>query len=399
MHHSSRESPRSVVSDTAYKDVDEREQQRTKDTHRMSQERERVAFITGLAGQDGSYLAEFLLSKDYHVYGIIRRMSLINTARIDAILHTRNPRFHHSYGDVTDGGALYRTLDGIARAHPNACLEVYHLAAQSHVRVSFDIPEYTAEVDAMGTLKVLEACRTLRDAHGWSRDQLRVYVACTSELYGEVLEKPQTETTPFNPRSPYAVAKQFAFYMAKNYRESYDMYICNGILFNHESPRRGFNFVTRKVTLGLGKILRGEETELVMGNIDSVRDWGHARDFVQAMWGMMQLPGTGDDYVVATNETHTVREFIEKAFVLRGMPLNWQGARGTVEEVGVDASGVVRVRVHPRYFRPTEVAFLWGDARKAREAFGWTPATSFDELVAEMVEADASVHVGPTAMA
>jgi GDPmannose 4,6-dehydratase len=348
----------------------------------------KVAFITGINGQDGSYLSENLLEKAYYVHGILRRMSLMNTERIDHIIASGNDHFSYNYGDVTDFTSLYRNIEDLIKKHPESRIEVYHLAAQSHVKVSFDMPEYTSDVDAMGTLKVLEVCRTLRDMYKLSKDQLRIYIACTSELYGEVLEIPQTERTPFNPRSPYAVAKQFAFYIAKNYREAYDMYISNGILFNHESPRRGFNFVTRKITLGIGKIVRGESECLYMGNIDSVRDWGHAKDYVEAM-NLILGCDNADDFVVATNEPHSVREFIEKAFAEVKLIITWNidAGRG-VNEIGVDQNDVVRVRINPKYYRPTEVEYLQGDAAKAFNTFGWKPKISFDELVKEMVRAD-----------
>lgn len=346
-----------------------------------------IAFITGINGQDGSYLSEYLLDKGYYVFGILRRMSLMNTERIDHIISQNNPKFKCNYGDVTDSTSLYRNLDDIIKGFPESRLEVYHLAAQSHVRVSFDMPEYTSDVDAIGTLKVLEACRNIRDTYKLTNDQLRVYVACTSELYGDVLEIPQTETTPFNPRSPYAIAKQFAFYMSKNYREAYNMYVSCGILFNHESPRRGFNFVTRKITIGLGKIIANKQECIEMGNIDSVRDWGHARDYVEAMQMMLQCD-KADDFVIATNETHTVREFIEKTFALKGYTLTWQGDSGSINETAVDQNGVVRIRINAKYYRPTEVAYLQGNPAKAVQAFGWKPKTTFDELVIEMVNAD-----------
>lgn len=350
----------------------------------------KIAFITGLNGQDGSYLAENLLDRGYFVYGIIRRMSLINTARIDHIIKSQNIRFAYSYGDVCDSVSLYRNLDDIVKKHgTDICLEIYHLAAQSHVRVSFDLPEYTADTDALGTLKVLEAARIIRDTNKLSKGNIRVYIACTSEMFGEVLEKPQTEKTPFNPQSPYACAKVFSFYIGKNYREAYDMFICSGILFNHESPRRGNNFVTRKITIGLGKILRGEIAKIEMGNIDSIRDWGHAKDYVDAMRLMLQCD-RADDYVVATNETHSVREFIEKSFALKGFKISWMGLSGSVDEVGIDQNGVVRISINPKYFRPTEVPFLQGNPSKAFDTFQWKPTVTFDVLVNEMVEVDAA---------
>jgi GDPmannose 4,6-dehydratase len=352
-----------------------------------------VAFITGLNGQDGSYLAEWLLSKEYKVYGIIRRMSSLHTERIDAL---RSENFQYFYGDMTDSAGLFQVMNGIIQKHPDAQrFEVYHLAAQSHVKISFELPEYTAQVDAIGTLKLLEVCRTLRDIYGWAAagaaataDRLRIYVACTSEMFGGVSNTPLNEASPFEPRSPYAAAKLYAYYISKNYREAYGMFIASGILFNHESPRRGANFATRKITLGLGEILRGERSYISMGNLDAVRDWGHARDYVRAMWLMLQV-AVPEDYVIATGKTHTVREFIEYAFALRGMPLRWTGVRGSPDEVGMDSHGHPRVRVDAKYYRPTECAFLCGDATKARQNLHWSPEISFEDLVKEMVEADA----------
>lgn len=346
----------------------------------------RVAFITGINGQDGSYLAELLLERGYIVYGIIRRMSFIHTKRLDNCIG--HPRFRHFYGDVTDSACLFELLSKMIQAHPEAVYEIYHLAAQSHVKISFEMPEYTAEVDAMGTLRLFNACRLLKESFCLPRDRLRIYNACTSEMYGNIATGHQNEQTRFNPQSPYAISKLFTYYMARNYRDAYGMFICNGILFNHESPRRGINFVTRKVTVGLGKILRGEQECIEMGNIDAIRDWGHAKDFVRAMVSILNHTEP-DDYVIATGESHTVREWIEKAFALKQMPLTWQGERGTVEEVGVDANGVVRIKIHPKYYRPTEVPFLNGDSSKAFERFGWTPEISFEELLREMVDADA----------
>lgn len=337
----------------------------------------RVAFITGINGQDGSYLSEFLLEKGYSVYGIIRRMSLTNTARIDHILD----KIRLFYGDVTDSVCLLNCFSDIFKEHSNCILEVYHLAAQSHVKISFEVPEYTMNVDALGTLKLLEACKQFKD-------KCRIYIACTSEMYGKVLESPQTEKTPFNPCSPYGIAKQTSYYLAKNYRESYNMYVCSGILFNHESPRRGINFVTRKITIGLGKILRGDIECIDMGNIDSVRDWGHARDYVRAMYLMLQQ-NTPDDFVIATNETHTVREFIEKCFALRGFILHWRRNDG---DTGIDQNGIVRIKTNPKYFRPVDVDFLQGCPEKAETILHWKPEISFDELVKEMVDSDAPIQ-------
>ena len=346
-----------------------------------------VAFITGVNGQDGSYLAEFLLEKGYFVYGMIRRMSLINTERIDGIL--KHPRFIYNYGDVTDSSNLYHLLSTMIQKHrsDNPTFEVYHLAAQSHVKISFEMPEYTMEVDAMGTLRLLEVCRNLKEAFQLTPSQLKIYNACTSEMFGDVLTIPQNEQTPFNPRSPYAIAKQCAYYTAKNYREAYGMFVCNGILFNHESPRRGFNFITRKVTLGLAKQLQGDLTPLKIGNLDASRDWGHAKDFIRAMYLMLQS-SEPKDYVIATGETHTVREWVEIAFALKDISLTWKGVRGSLEEVGVDEEGRVRIQVDPKYYRPTEVAYLQGDASRAKKELGWTPEYTFEDLLEEMVGAD-----------
>jgi len=341
----------------------------------------RVAFITGITGQDGSFLAELLLDKGYQVHGLVRRASLINTDRIEHIF--RHPRLHLHYGDMTDGSCLYMCLANIKAAHATELdvLEIYNLAAQSHVKVSFEMPEYTADTDAFGTLKLLEAIRS---------NQLvsvaRFYQASTSELYGLVQETPQKETTPFYPRSPYGVAKLYAYWIVKNYREAYGLYACNGILFNHESERRGHNFVTRKITQGLGKILRGETDRLVMGNIDSLRDWGYAKDYVEGMWRILQHD-VPEDFVLATGEMHTVREFIETAFGLRGFTIAWKGENEG--EVGYDTkTGRELIFIDPKYFRPTEVELLLGDASKARDLLQWTPTVGFQELVRIMVDAD-----------
>jgi len=350
----------------------------------------KIAFITGINGQDGSYLSELLLEKEYYVYGIIRRMSLMNTERIDHLLN--HPNFTHFYGDVTDATNMFQILTKIYMKHMTADIEVYHLAAQSHVKVSFELPEYTAEVDAIGTLRLLDVCKSIKETYQLPKDRLKIYIACTSEMFGGVLEIPQNERTPFNPRSPYAISKQFAFYIGKNYREAYDMFISNGILFNHESPRRGFNFVTRKVTLGIGKILKGKNEHIQMGNIDSVRDWGHAKDFVRAMHLMLQHKEP-DDFVIATGETHSVRVFIEKAFAIKGMYITWCGEKGSVEETGVDQNGIVRIRINEKYFRPTEVSYLQGDATKAEALLGWKPEYSFEALIREMVATDTDTHL------
>jgi len=343
---------------------------------------EKVAFITGITGQDGSYLAELLLDKGYIVHGLIRRSSLINTSRIEHIFS--NKALHLHYGDLTDGTCLFMCLANIKQAHPEMDrLEVYNLAAQSHVKVSFEMPEYTADTDAFGTLKLLEAIRS-----NGLLGQARFYQASTSELYGLVQETPQSETTPFYPRSPYGVAKLYAYWIVKNYREAYGMFASNGILFNHESERRGHNFVTRKITLGLGKILRGEADRLTMGNIDSLRDWGHAQDYVEGMWRILQH-GVADDFVLATGEMHTVREFIEQAFALRGFQIGWRGQG--VDEVGYDTvSGRDLIFIDAKYFRPTEVELLIGNPAKAKTVLGWTPSVSFEQLVKKMVDADST---------
>jgi GDPmannose 4,6-dehydratase len=344
---------------------------------------EKVAFITGITGQDGSYLAKLLLDKGYIVHGLIRRSSLINTSRIEHIFS--NKALHLHYGDLTDGTCLFMCLANIKQAHPEMDrLEVYNLAAQSHVKVSFEMPEYTADTDAFGTLKLLEAIRS-----NGLLGLARFYQASTSELYGLVQETPQSETTPFYPRSPYGVAKLYAYWIVKNYREAYGMFASNGILFNHESERRGHNFVTRKITLGLGKILRGEADRLTMGNIDSLRDWGHAQDYVEGMWRILQHT-MADDFVLATGEMHTVREFIERAFALRGFQIGWRGQG--VNEVGYDTvSGRDLIFIDAKYFRPTEVELLIGNPAKAKTALGWSPSVSFEQLVEKMVDADCPV--------
>lgn len=347
----------------------------------------KIALITGVTGQDGSYLVELLLEKDYDaVYGIIRRSSSIITDRIDHLFH--NPRLLLRYGDLLDSSNMTHILFEIRNKHPDLeRLEVYNLGAMSHVKISFELPEYTGEVDALGTLRILDALLNC----GIPLEKIRFYQASTSELFGLVQETPQRETTPFYPRSPYGVAKLYGFWITKNYRESYGLFACNGILFNHESPRRGHNFVTRKITLGLQKILTGEEDKLVLGNLDAKRDWGHARDYVEGMWRMLQSD-TPDDYVLATMEQHTVREFVEAAFAQRGIMLRWKGHG--VEEVGYEeTSGRVFVEVSPKYFRPSEVDQLLGDPTKALEEIGWSASTSFDELVTEMVDADCPLRV------
>ena len=339
----------------------------------------RVALITGITGQDGSYLAELLLEKGYTVHGIKRRASSFNTNRIDHLYqdpHESDPRLVLHYGDLTDSTNLIRIIQQV---QPD---EIYNLGAQSHVAVSFEAPEYTANSDALGTLRILEAVRMLG-----LQEKTRIYQASTSELYGLVQETPQRETTPFYPRSPYGVAKLYAYWITVNYREAYGMYACNGILFNHESPRRGETFVTRKITRGLARINEGLEDCLYMGNLDSLRDWGHARDYVEMQWRMLQQPGTPEDFVIATGRQESVRRFIElTALELGWGALQWEGTG--VEETGRRRSGEVVVRIDPRYFRPAEVETLLGDPTKAREKLGWTPTTTLEELVAEMVAAD-----------
>jgi len=327
----------------------------------------KIALITGITGQDGSYLAEFLLDKGYEVHGIIRRSSLINTHRINHIYDKIN--LH--YGDLTDATNLVRVIQLIK---PD---EIYNLGAQSHVKVSFETPEYTGQVDALGTLRVLEAVRLL----GMEK-KVRIYQASTSELYGLVQGNPQTETTPFYPRSPYGCAKLYGYWIIKNYREAYGIYACSGILFNHESPRRGETFVTRKITRALSKISAGLQDVLELGNLNAKRDWGHAKDFVEAMWLMLQQDEP-DDFVIATGVQYSVREFVEQAAPYFGMKILWKGEG--LDEIGIDAnSEKVVIRVNPKYFRPAEVETLLGDATKAKEKLGWEPKTSFNQLVEDM---------------
>jgi len=341
-------------------------------------QQERTALITGITGQDGAYLAELLLEKGYVVHGVKRRSSLFNTQRIDHLyqdLHDENTRFFLHYGDLTDSTNLIRIVQEV---QPD---EIYNLGAQSHVQVSFETPEYTANADAVGVLRLLEAIRILG-----LTEQVRFYQASTSELFGKVVETPQRETTPFYPRSPYGVAKLYAYWITVNYREAYGLFACNGILFNHESPLRGETFVTRKITRAAARIKLGLQDRLYLGNLDARRDWGHARDFVEGMWLMLQQEAPVD-YVLATGETHTVRSFCEKAFAAAGIGLVWRG--DGVDEQGHDASsGEVLVSVDPRYFRPTEVDVLLGDASKAKAELGWRPRYTLDAMIEEMVAAD-----------
>lgn len=351
--------------------------------------KKKKALITGITGQDGSYLAEFLLEKGYEVHGIKRRTSLFNTDRIDHIYqgpHEADRNFILHHGDLTDSSSLIHIIE---KVKPD---EIYNLAAQSHVAVSFEEPEYTANSDALGTLRLLEAIRILGLA-----DRTRFYQASTSELYGLVQETPQTEKTPFYPRSPYAVAKLYSYWIVVNYREAYGIYACNGILFNHESPRRGETFVTRKITRAIARIALGLQDCLHLGNLNAQRDWGHARDYIEMQWLMLQQDEP-DDFVIATGEQHSVRAFVDRAAAQCGITLSWHGQgvdeTGVVETVHSDAAepavkpGQTVVRVDPRYFRPTEVETLLGDPYKAKDKLGWTPSTSFEQLVAEMVSHD-----------
>jgi GDPmannose 4,6-dehydratase len=327
----------------------------------------KVALITGITGQDGSYLAELLLEKGYEVHGIIRRVSLINTHRIDHIYNS----IHLHYGDLTDSTNLVRVIQQV---QPD---EIYNLGAQSHVKVSFEMPEYTGMVDGLGTLRVLEAVRLLG-----MENKTRIYQASTSEMFGKVQEIPQTETTPFYPRSPYGVAKVYGYWIVKNYRESYGLHASSGILFNHESPRRGETFVTRKITRGLSSISTGQQDILYLGNLNAKRDWGHAKDFVEAMWLMLQQDEP-DDYVIATGEQYSVREFVEAAAPYFGMKIVWEGEG--IDEIGIDKfTGKEVIKVSPKYFRPAEVETLLGDASKARDKMGWEPKISFKQLVEDM---------------
>ncbi|HYA15456.1 MAG TPA: GDP-mannose 4,6-dehydratase [Syntrophales bacterium] len=336
------------------------------------------ALITGITGQDGAYLAEFLLIKGYEVHGVKRRASLFNTHRIDHLYkdqHEEDVKFFLHYGDMTDSANLIRIIQEVKPE------EIYNLAAQSHVQVSFETPEYTANADALGTLRILEAIRILK-LESWTK----FYQASSSELYGEVKEVPQKETTPFSPRSPYAAAKLYAYWITVNYRQAYGLFACNGILFNHESPIRGETFVTRKITRAVARIKLGSQDKLFLGNLDAQRDWGHAKDYVEGMWVMLQQ-GTPDDYVLATGETHSVREFVELAFQEVGIRIQWTG-KGA-DEKGIDAkTGKVLVEVDPRYFRPTEVDMLKGDASKAKNKLGWVARHTFKDIAKEMVASD-----------
>lgn len=332
------------------------------------------ALITGITGQDGSFLAELLIDKGYEVHGIVRRASISNTGRIDHLLKENKVTLHD--GDLSDSSSLIRIINIV---QPD---EIYNLAAQSHVQVSFDVPEYSGDVDALGVLRILEAVRILGLAK-----KTKIYQASTSELYGKVEEVPQKETTPFHPYSPYAVAKQYGFWITKEYREAYGMFAVNGILFNHESERRGENFVTRKITLAAGRIAEGLQYHLELGNLDSLRDWGYAKDYVECMWMILQQDNP-DDFVIATGEQHTVRDFTERAFQANGITIRWEGSG--VEEKGYDAkTGKMLVSVNPQWFRPTDVDNLWGNPTKAKTVLGWNPQkTSYEELVRIMAEHD-----------
>ncbi len=333
------------------------------------------ALITGITGQDGSYLSEFLLDKGYEVHGIIRRSSTVNTSRIDHLLQSADNSNHFfiHYGDLTDTGSITKLIYQI---QPD---EVYNLGAQSHVKVSFDVPEYTSDANGLGTLRLLDCIRDVKP-------DTKFYQASSSELFGKVQEVPQRESTPFYPRSPYAAAKLYAYWVTVNYREAYGLFACNGILFNHESPRRGENFVTRKITLGISNILKGKQDKLVLGNLDAKRDWGYAGDYVEAMWLILQQPEP-EDFVIATGETHTVREFCELAFKHVGINLKWEG-QGVTEKAIDKGTGRELINVSSQFFRPTEVDLLLGDPTKAKSRLNWTQKVSFEELVKLMVESD-----------
>ena len=344
----------------------------------------KVALITGITGQDGSYLSELLLEKQYIVWGIIRRASTFNTHRIEHLIKDMKlkEKFILKYGDLTDSSCLLNILFQIKEKYKNLKrLEIYNLAAQSHVKVSFEMPEYTAQTDGLGTLRLLEAIRS----SGYM-DKIRFYQASTSEMYGKVQEVPQTESTPFYPRSPYGVAKLYAHWITKNYRESYNMFACSGILFNHESERRGETFVTRKITMTLADIIKGKKDKLVLGNLDAKRDWGHAKDYVEGMYLMLQQDKP-DDYVLSTNEFHSVREFVEEAFKLKGYEIIWEG--NGVNEIGYDKNtGKQLIFVSEKYFRPAEVEELLGDSTKAKNKLNWKPKITFEKLVEHMVYSD-----------
>ena len=338
----------------------------------------KLAFITGITGQDGSYLAELLLNKNYKVYGIQRRTSLFNTSRID---HIRS-KLIMRYGDLTDGSALSNYLHQIVSENSNfEVLEIYNLAAQSHVKISFEIPEYTAEVDGLGALKLLEIINSFSQQ---IKDKIRFYQASTSELYGRVLEVPQNELTPFNPVSPYATAKQYAFFIVKNYRDAYGLYACNGILFNHEGPRRGENFVTKKITNAVINIVAGRQDVLELGNLDAKRDWGDARDYVRGMWLILQQ-NKPDDFVLASGETHSIREFVERSFAYKNIDIRWEGTG--INEVGKDErTGKILVKINEKYFRPNEVELLLGDPSKAEKKLGWKREITLDQMIKDMLE-------------
>lgn len=345
----------------------------------------KIAFITGITGQDGSYLSDFLLEKGYDVYGMLRRTSKFNTTNID---HIRD-RLHLKYGDLTDGAALSNYFTEIVEKYYNSDnliyhidrFEVYNLAAQSHVQISFEIPEYTTMVDGVGTLKLLEIIRSLPTS---VREKIRFYQAGTSEMFGKVLEVPQKETTPFYPRSPYACAKVYSHFIVKNYREAYGIFAANGILFNHESPRRGENFVTMKIVNGVKDILSGKRESFELGNLDSKRDWGHAQDYIKGMWLILQQENP-DDYVLATGETHTIRSFVEKTFAFKGKTITWHKGEKATDEVGKDEDGVVRVKINPKYFRPCEVDLLLGCPDKAIQKLGWKRKfDTLDKLIESM---------------
>ena len=347
----------------------------------------KIALITGITGQDGSYLADLLLEKNYIVWGIIRRASSFNTKIIDHLRFNKelNNKFILKYGDMTDSSCLLNILFQIKQQYSHLeRLEIYNLAAQSHVKVSFEMPDYTAQTDGLGTLRLLEAIRS----SGYM-DKIRFYQASTSEMFGKVQQVPQTELTPFYPRSPYGAAKLYSHWITKNYRESYDMFACSGILFNHESPRRAENFVTRKITISLGKIINGEIDKLVLGNLDAKRDWGHARDYVYGMYLMLQQDKP-DDFVLATNKMYSVRQFVEKAFGLKGFQIKWKGEG--LDEIGYDSiTGRELIFVSEKYYRPAEVDELLGDASKAKTTLGWSPKYTFQDMIQEMVEEEIKI--------